>query len=128
VIYVDTSVVLARLFSETRRPADSFWAQTLISSALLQYEVWNRLHAMAQAGSLGTVAEDLVGRIQLLDLAPAILNRALAGFPVPVRTLDGLHLASMDFLVRQGRHIELATFDTRLAIGARALGIPLLDL
>ena len=33
-IYVDTSVVLAHLLSETRRPADTLWADDIVSSRL----------------------------------------------------------------------------------------------
>jgi predicted nucleic acid-binding protein len=44
---------------------------------------------------------------------------------VPVRTLDALHLASMHFLRGLGREISLATFDERLALVARKLGIKL---
>ena len=34
-IYVDTSVVLAHVFAEDRRPRDSFWEADLTSSRLL---------------------------------------------------------------------------------------------
>lgn len=44
-IYVDTSVALAHLFAEDRRPPASFWTETLVSSRLLDYEIWTRLHA-----------------------------------------------------------------------------------
>ena len=37
-IYVDTSVALAHLFAEDRRPPASFWTETLVSSRLLEYE------------------------------------------------------------------------------------------
>ena len=43
-IYLDTSVALAHLLAEDRFPHDSLWKQTLISSHLLQYEVWTRIH------------------------------------------------------------------------------------
>ena len=44
-----------------------------------------------------------------------------------VRTLDALHLASIDFLRRQGQTVELATFDRRMADAARAMGVPVVD-
>ena len=40
----------------------------------------------------------LVGRVALLELAPPVLSRVLEPFPVVVRTLDALHLASLEFL------------------------------
>ena len=46
-------------------------------------------------------------------------------FPLPVRTLGGLHLATMDFLRVQGQTLELATYDQRLAEAAKLLGFAL---
>jgi len=62
--------------------------------------------------------------VAYIELAPPVLARALEPFPVPVRTLDALHLATMDFLVGHGQMIELASYDARLLAAARALRIP----
>lgn len=56
------------------------------------------------------------------------MNMLLYVFPVPVRTLDALRLASVDYLHGQGQTIELATYDRRMANAARAMGIPTIDL
>ena len=58
-IYVDTSVALAELLAEDRRPGESFWNQTLVSSRLLEYEVWTRVHARKLARSHGEAARAL---------------------------------------------------------------------
>lgn len=55
----------------------------------------------------------------------AVLERALEPFPMQVRTLDALHLASIEFLRKSRQDVQLATYDTCLAAAARALGIPL---
>ena len=60
-----------------------------------------------------------------MELTPLVLARALEPFPIPVRTLDALHLATMAFLREQGQRIELASYDARLLTAARALGIPI---
>jgi len=127
-IYVDTSVALAHLFAEDRRPPASFWTETLVSSRLLEYEMWTRLHARAATASRAEAAQEVIARISLLELAPLVLGRALDPFPVPVRTLDALHLASCQFLLERGQRVELASYDHRMANGGRALGIPLRDL
>ncbi len=44
---------------------------------------------------------------------------------MPVRTLDALHLASIDFLRVRGQTVELASYDDRLITAARRLGIPI---
>jgi len=66
---------------------------------------------------------ELLDGVSIVELAPLILARALESFPAPVRTLDALHLATMDFLRGQGQHIELASYDAGLLTGACALGI-----
>lgn len=127
-IYLDTSVALAHLLAEDRVPPQHLWEQTLTSSRLLEYEVWTRIHARRLASSHGESVRALVGRVALVELAPPVLARALEPFPRPVRTLDALHLASMEFLKTQGQPVELATYDDRLARAARDLKIRLCKL
>lgn len=121
-IYVDTSVLLAQLLAEDRVPPASFWRERLVSSRLLEYETWTRLGALGLASSVGEDARTLVGAVALLELAPQVLERALQPFPVPVRTLDALHLASAHFLKERGQKVTLATYDARLSVAAVALG------
>ena len=123
-IYVDTSILLARVFNETRSPPDVFWTQSLTSSRLITYETYSRIHARGANASQLANAQLLLGRIGMIDLTQPVLARALMPFPVLVRTLDGLHLATMEFLRNQGQPIELASYDQRLVVAAAALGIP----
>ena len=123
-IYVDASVALAYLFIEDRRPPADFWDNTLAASRLIEYEVWTVLHARGFAKSYGEAAAALLGHIALLELSRPVLTRALDPFPVPVRTLDALHLASADYLRRHGQTVELATYDRRLSDAAQTMGIP----
>ena len=123
-IYLDSSVALAHLLAESRVPPDRLWQEPLVSSRLLQYEVWNRLNARGLGRSHGEDARALVARIALVELAPPVLERALEPFPLPVRTLDALHLASIEFLRARRQPVELASYDERLVAAARALGVP----
>ena len=54
----------------------------------------------------------------------------LEAFPVSaaMRTLDALHLASCDYLRRQGQTLSLASYDRRMTTAARSLGIPVFGL
>jgi predicted nucleic acid-binding protein len=128
VIYLDTSVALAHLLAEDRRPPDSLWRQPLAASRLLEYELWTRLNARRLGASHGELARRLVERLAILELLPNVLARALEPFPAPVRTLDALHLASIEFLRGRGQAVELASYDERLIVAASALGIPLAPL
>ena len=127
-IYVDTSVALAQLLAEDRHPPASLWSETLVASRLMEYEVWTRLHGRKLAHSHGDAARELIGRIAMLELSPPVLTRALGAFPVPVRTLDALHLASCEYLRGRGQTIVLASYDRRMTDVARAMDVPVLEL
>jgi len=120
-IYLDTSVALAHLLAEDRVPPEALWQEPLISSRLIEYEIWTRIHARKLGRSHGDEVRTLLGRIAFVELSPPVLTRALEPFPKPVRTLDALHLASMDFVRKQGQSITLASYDDRLINTARAL-------
>ena len=122
-VYVDASVALAYLRGEDVRPRREFWEGDLISSRLLEYETIGRLHATGRGQTLGEVARAILARVALVDLVEPVSQRALTAFPTPVRTLDALHLACMDFLKEQGLKLQLASYDQRLIAAARALGV-----
>ncbi len=127
-IYLDTSVALAQLLAEDVSPPPWLWDETLVSSRLLEYELWNRLHARDLGASHGEAARHILGRVALVELAPPVLARALEPFPLPVRTLDALHLATVDFLLARRQRVRLATYDDRQARAARAMGVVIADL
>ena len=124
-IYLDSSVVLAEILVEDERPPESLWQEPLVASRMLQYEVWNRIHAYRLGRSHGENARALLGRVALVEMAAPVLERALEAFEEPVRTLNGLHLATMSFLRDAGQEVSLASYDERLRQAARRLGIPL---
>jgi hypothetical protein len=111
--------------AEDRAPPASIWDEPLVSSRLLEYEVWTRIHARKLARTHADPARALLGRVALLELAPLVLARALDPFPSPVRTLDALHLASFDFLRSRGQPVRLASYDDRMLAAARTLEFPL---
>ena len=126
-IYLDTSVVLAHLLGEDRRPPDWLWDETLVSSRLLEYELWTRIHARGLDGTHGEAVRSALGGVAFLEMSRPVLGRALEPFPLPVRTLDALHLSSMIFLIERGQDVQLATYDRRMADVARALELPVAD-
>jgi predicted nucleic acid-binding protein len=122
-VYLDTSVALAHLRAEDVRPPDALWDESLVSSRLIVYEMLARLHAAGKGETHGEAAREILARVALLELIEPIVGRAAEPFPVPLRTLDALHLASILFLKGQGIEARLATYDRRLAAGAEAVGI-----
>jgi hypothetical protein len=127
-IYVETSVVLAQLLAEDRCPPDSLWTATPISSRLTEYEVWTRVHARGLGASHGESVRLLLARFGWLEMTPTVLARALERWPLSLRTLDALHLASVDFLRSQRQDVMLASYDGRIVSAARSLSIPLFPL
>ena len=127
-IYLDTSVALAHLLAEDRVPPGRLWQEPLISSRLIEYEIWTRIHARKLTDSHADEVRSLLNRLALIELAQPVLARALEPFAKPVRTLDAIHLASMDFLREQKQSVTLASYDDRLINAARALGFPLYKL
>ena len=123
--YVETSVILAQLLAEDRCPPESLWADPLVSSRLTEYEVWNRIHARGLGNSHGESVRLLLGRLRWLEMTPLVLARALDPWPIPLRTLDALHLASVEFLRAHGQSVKLASYDERLIRAGRRLSIPL---
>ncbi len=121
-IYLDSSVALAQVMSERRRPPDSFWRHDMISSRLLQYEVWNRVHAYGADRQRLNDVRRLLDEIDFVEMTEDVLARALSPFDGPVRTLDGLHLATLQHLSARGATVALASYDSRLLASARGMG------
>ena len=124
-IYVDSSVLLADLLNEPRSPPEALWDEDLASSRLLIYEVWNRINAYGLIISHGSRARGLLARVNLTAMSEAALARTLEPFLIAVRTLDALHLATIEFLRSEGEPVQLASYDARLIAAARALGVPI---
>lgn len=125
VTYVDTSVALAHVLAEDKNPPDELWTRTLLSSRLLEYEMWTRIHQRRLTRSHEDVVRALLGRIGFLDLVPEVVARAAEPFPAALRTLDALHLGTLEFVRAQGMTVDLAAYDDRMRSAAGAMHIPL---
>ncbi len=126
-IYLDSSVAHSHILTEERRPSTEFWQQPFTASRLLQYEVWNRLHARRASGYRQSRAREVLRRVNYLEMTDVTIGRALLPFPIPVRTLDGLHLAAMTYLRDRGASITLASYDVRLLAVAHAMNFPIVQ-
>jgi hypothetical protein len=63
---------------------------------------------------------NLIGRIAMIEMVGPVLTRALPS-PVPVRTLDAIHLSALEFIRAQKQNVQLASYDERLVAAARLL-------
>ena len=120
-IYVDTSVALAWILAEDHRPPPSLWSESIVSSRLLQYELATRLHAYGMTPAREEQARGITSVLSFVELTVPVLDRAMKPFPVAVRTLDALHLATFHFLLRHAADVALASYDSRMIAAAEAM-------
>lgn len=121
-------MLLAQCLAEDVKPPATLWGEPLVSSRLIEYETLVRVQALGLDARHGENARELLSRISMLELSPPVLERALEPFPVSVRTLDALHLASVEFLRARRIPVSIATYDRRMLTAATALDIDVVDL
>ena len=127
-VYLDTSLVLAELLDESRRPPTSLWSQSLVTSRLLQYEVCVRLNDRKVSRETWDLCREIFDGITFIELLPAVLARSLEPFPKFARTLDAMHLSTALFVSGQGPKLSVAAYDQRFIQCAQALDVPVYDL
>ena len=83
----------------------------------------DRRITLAEERSVLRVLGRFVRRIGVIGVTEEILDRASRPFPVePVRTLDAIHLATLESLGETPQLVTVITCDERIARNARALG------
>ena len=133
--YLDTSVVLRVLLGEPGRLRSWSRITRAFSSELLRVEALRTLDRGRAEGRVNElqVAElraglyELTDALELASVSRAVLRRAEDSFPLPLGTLDGLHLATAVLLKRRVADLRFATHDAGLALAARALGFAVLE-
>lgn len=132
VAYVDSSLVLRHILLGEVALAQALALPGPFSSELLEIECRRVLHRCRLAGELDDTTlvvaagrlEEVLAGLDLLELSGPIKRRAMDSFPVSVKTLDALHLATaLEWRTRSGGE-ELLVFslDRGLNLCARALG------
>ena len=110
-------------------------AESIISSELLAVECPRTIDRLRLQGSLSTeeaairsaVVRDWLEAVDLVLLKRPILARASEPFPMPLGTLDAMHLATaLVWRDRTQQDLVMATHDGGLALAARAFGIDVL--
>jgi hypothetical protein len=132
VAYVDSSLVLRHVLLGEITLAQALAFPGPISSELLEIECRSFLHRCRMAGELDDLSlvaaterlEAVLAGLDLVELAPAVKRRAMEAFPVSVKTLDALNLATaLEYRSRSGGQ-ELLVFshDRGVNLCACALG------
>ena len=131
IAYVDTSALLRIILREPGALDDLRSYDTLVSSELIAVESSRTIDRLRLQGSL-TMEEaaarvravnDWLEALDLVLLRPPVLSRASEPMPMPLGTLDALHLATaLIWRDRIGPLPTMATHDTALGLAAQAFG------
>jgi hypothetical protein len=129
-VYVDASVIVAATLDQPGALRGVRWALA-VSSELIVVELLRtldrlRLAARAPDAELAQLREEAEKNLAKLDLVPinrALLRRAGGAFPMPVKTLDAIHLATALLWEEHAGDIVFLTLDRQLANTARACGL-----
>ncbi len=123
-VYLDASAIAKRILEEPGWEAlDAYLADrpTRAASAIAGVEVRRAIGRSGGAPSLMGRAEQVLQRIDLVDVTRRILEAAGRIEPPLLRTLDAIHLATA---IELAPIDSLVTYDVRLAAAARELGLP----
>ncbi len=137
VAYLDSSVVLRHILLGEIAIEHAFAVERVVASELLEIECRRVLHRYRLNGDLDDESlpqaldrlDRVLAGVTLLALTEKVKKRAMEAFPVVVRTLDALHLASAlvyaDSYADSGSDETLLLFshDEAMSRCARALGL-----
>ncbi len=132
IAYVDSSVLLRRVLGQPDTLAEWGLLERAFTSRLAEVECARVLDRLRLQGELTEedhtlrvgAMRDLLEAVERVELNTTILRRAAEPLPVPLKTLDALHLTTALAL---GYHLDapplMATHDRGLARASRALGL-----
>jgi predicted nucleic acid-binding protein len=131
IAYIDTSALLRVVLREAGALDDLRSYDALVSSELIAVESARTIDRLRLHGSL--TSEEAAARlrtvnewleaIDLVLVRTPVLSRASEPMPMPLGTLDALHLATaLIWRDRMGPLPTLVTHDTTLGLAARAFG------
>jgi predicted nucleic acid-binding protein len=135
IAYLDASALLRLVLAEPGALVELLSAEGIVSSELLAIESLRTIDRLRLQGALS--AEEAASRratvtdwlevVDLVLLQRPVLSRASEPFPMPLGTLDALHLATaLVWRDRMRRTLVVATHDRDLSLAARSFGFEVL--
>ena len=133
--YLDSSVVLRKVLGAPGQLREWSRIKRFVSSALLTVECHrtiDRLRVMEPLSDeqfalrVETIQKTLLN-VELVAVSELVLDRASGSFPLPLKTLDAIHLATaVLWRDREDRNVVFATHDKHLGLVARMTGFNVL--
>ena len=131
IAYLDTSALLRIVLREPGALDDLRSYEALVSSELIAVESARTIDRLRLQGSLTTeeaaarrrTVNEWLEAIDLVLVRPPVLSRASEPMPMPLGTLDALHLATaLIWRDRMGPLPTMATHDSALGLAAQSFG------
>lgn len=132
VAYLDPSVALRHILKGEAAISQALACDRVVSSELLEIECRRVLHRYRMQGELDDEGmaeasarlDAVLAGISLIALSRSVKRRAMGAFPVSVKTLDALHLASALVLAEKlgDESLLLFSHDESMNRCARVLG------
>jgi uncharacterized protein len=132
IAYLDASVLLRVLLGQPDRLAEWAEVETGVGSALVEVECLRALDRLRHREGIPpeeiALRREAVFRLtagmEVVEPTWPVLRRAAQPFPVPLGTLDALHLATaLLWRDTRGEDLAMATHDRALALAARSCGL-----
>jgi uncharacterized protein len=135
IAYIDTSALLRIVLREPGALDELRSYDALVSNELIAIESARTIDRLRLQGSLTAdeaalrlrIITDWLEAIDLVLVRSSVLSRASEPMPMPLGTLDAVHLATaLIWRDRMGPLPAMATHDTALGSAARAFGFEVL--
>ncbi|MEP6508443.1 MAG: type II toxin-antitoxin system VapC family toxin [Gemmatimonadales bacterium] len=130
--YIESSALLAALLEGETRAMQAIRAPGRRVTSALTFAEANRAVTRARVTGRLTVAEErdaihglqtFARRCEIIAVSDDVLIRAGRPFPIePIRTLDAIHISTVELLSEPPQLVTFVTRDKRIAENARALG------
>jgi uncharacterized protein len=130
-LYLETSAVARAYLEQEPHALEALQraqvGRQLFTSALMEVELRRAVLRLRAAPSVLQNVLELLHQVDVVPLGPAVLARAGDVFPLNVRSLDAIHLATAVILHQDHEVEEVVMFsrDKRVRDNATALGLQL---
>jgi predicted nucleic acid-binding protein len=131
IAYIDTSALLRIVLREPGALDDLRSYDGLVSSELIAVESARTIDRLRMQGTLSmdesaertAAVSEWLAAVDLVLLRPPVLSRASEPMPMPIGTLDAIHLATaLIWRDRLGPLPQMVTHDASLGAAARGFG------
>jgi predicted nucleic acid-binding protein len=137
IAYIDSSVLLRFILDQPDPLSDLLSIEGRVTSLVAEVECLRAVESartrgqldMDESADLRRLVHAYLRRMRRLPVTASVLRRAGEAYPLPVKSLDAIHLASALLLRdREARDLVFATHDRQLGRLAAVMDFPVIGL